>query len=118
MDLIFNAFCELFVMSLLVEALTQALITATPLAFIRDFFMVRWAFFRELLSCKYCFSFWVSVLVVSVFSYTTIVPQLIGGPKLLNFIVLLFITHRGSNMVHGLIDRYFDTTKDIRYNKQ
>jgi hypothetical protein len=31
--------------------------------------------------------------------------------------VVILVVHRLSNMLHGAIDRYFDTRKDIRYNK-
>lgn len=114
-----NLILFLIIVPILVENLTELFVKSSI------FFPVRQVIHElnielisDLIKCGYCFSFWVSlvlnsVLFLSLEDYISIIPN-----KLLNFIIIVLVIHRLSNIVHGAIDRYFDTRKDIRYNNR
>lgn len=109
-----NNIFDLIICIIVVEAITELIIKSIIFSRIRNFFISRSTFFEYLLTCGYCFSFWVSFfLIMLLISYNRL-PVLIDG--VLNYLFIFFIMQRGSNMLHGAIDRYFDTRKDIRYN--
>lgn len=113
MDIILKIAVDIFLLALLTESITEILVKSTIFRPIRDkLFSINNRWITELITCGYCFSFWVSLLVTTVFHLMNPIEF-----KILNFTVIVIITHRLSNIIHGSIDRYFDTRKDIRYNK-
>jgi len=111
-----NNLLLVFILVILTELTTELIIKSSILSPIRYYFMFKSKFFMDLLSCGYCFSVWSSLFWCLVFEFTNNFPNILNN-LFLNFIVILFISHRFSNILHGLIDRHFDTRKDIRYTK-
>lgn len=101
---------------LAVEAVTEVAIKGEIFFRVRAFIIERNEFLSQLVTCGYCFSFWISFLVCVVLEMCDELPQ-IHFNFFLNFIVIWIVLQRGSNMLHGAIDKYFDTRKDIRYNQ-
>jgi hypothetical protein len=108
-------FINLFVVSLLVETITELCIKSFIFKPIRaKIFSLNSEFLTELFSCGYCFSVWVALgLNLSIY----LVNSAIYSNSLLILVIVALLSHRISNIIHGSIDRYFDTRKDIRYNK-
>lgn len=112
---------DLLIYCFIIEAVVQLLIKGSILNPIRNKLLVfcvtrGYDFIRELITCGYCFSFWVSGCFLLVLWVTGGVPVLFSN-QLVNMLSLLFILQRGSNAIHGATDRYFDTHKDMRYNR-
>lgn len=101
---------------LIVESITEVIIKSVIFTKVRNLFIKRSVFFEYLLTCGYCFSFWTSLFILILLICYNQEPHILNG--VLNYFFIFFIIQRGSNMVHGAIDRYFDTRKDIRYNKE
>lgn len=104
--------------SLLVESITQILIKSLILQDIRVFLLkkINNEKFTYLLSCGYCSSFWIATLLNLIGNYLSVSIILVDS-KIINITILILITHRLSNIIHGAIDKYFDKSYDIRYNK-
>lgn len=103
---------KVLIISLIVESITEMIVKSTLIRPLREaLFNLHNEWITELITCGYCSAFWVA-LFVNIIS-TLHLPDTFN---LLNFIVMVVITHRLSNIIHGSIDRYFDTRKDIRYN--
>ena len=99
---------------IVVESITELVIKSFILNKVKSFLMSKSVFLEYLLSCGYCFSYWVTLLVLILLSCFNHLPIILDS--LLNYFFIFFIIQRGSNIIHGSIDRYFDTRKDIRYN--
>lgn len=108
---------KLVILIILTELTTELLVKSTIFFQLRKALSERSKFLLELLSCGYCFSVWSSLFWCFTFYFFSKVPSLLE-PNWLNLLVIWLIVHRGSNLFHGLIDRYFDTRKDIRYNRE
>ena len=110
--------------TILTEAITQIITKSELFKPIRKFFFKKkenrfcnWI--HELLDCGYCLSFWVTLLVLSVYNLAAteylILLDFSNFNMLLNFITSLFIVHRLSGFIHGARDKYFDKSLDKRY---
>lgn len=110
-----SIFIFLFILVLLVEATTQLAVKASVFYKIRKFIESKSEFFGELVTCGYCFSVWASLFWNLVFLVTSNYIYLVES-KLLSFLIFVILTHRLSNYLHGVSDRFFDTSKDIRFN--
>lgn len=105
----------ILVLAVLVEALTELFAKSYIFQGIRSRLSVN-SGLEILVSCGYCLSFWFSLLITSLsFLYGTL-PYLAESAAV-NFLVAWILLQRLSNFVHGAYDRYFDTRKDIRYNR-
>lgn len=100
------------IISILTELTTELVIKSTIFFSIRAFLICKSKFLLELLTCGYCFSMWSSLLWCLVFEFTNNFPVILNNTYC-NFIVILLISHRFSNIIHGCIDRYFDNRKCI-----
>lgn len=70
----------------------------------------------ELVTCGYCFSVWVAIILVTIGSFFMVLTYTAGLVlSFLLFVGYVLAVHRVSNLVHGVIDRHFSTKKDIRY---
>jgi len=102
--------------SLLIESLTSLLLKADILNRPRNFLIERSSFLQELLSCGYCFSFWISLFLLSlVYLSRQEIPLAITFIPFIDFFLNVIIFHRLSNIWHGMIDKYFDKYYDKRY---
>ena len=81
---------EFVILVLAVESLTELLYGAEILEGVRNY-LKRYSFFKRLLRCKYCLSFWASGIV---FFLWLIMP----------WIVWLLALQRGANRLHDLWD--------------
>lgn len=106
----------LLILLLLTELTTELIIKSTIFLPIRIYFINKSKFLGDLLTCGYCFSVWSSMFWCITFYITNNIPMLVLN-SFINFVIIWLISHRLSNMLHGAIDRYFDTRKDIRYNR-
>lgn len=81
-------------------------------------------FLEDLLSCSYCFSFWVSFGVNFLFPLIVgrFPVQLIDNVNifmvLVNYILSVIIIQRLSNYLHGFKDKFMSVEYDIRFNKE
>lgn len=106
----------LFCCAFVTEAITELIIKGDIFKALREFLKGTCWFFRELLACAYCFSFWATFLVLSVYLLCFgRFPLPFSGLYFFDFFASLFIVQRLSNVIHGSIDKYFDTRKDIRF---
>ena len=112
-------FYYLLLIAVLTEALTEILIKSVVVKPIRFFLIskINKEQFTYLLSCGYCFSFWVAVTLNFTSFLLIDFPTLITY-KTINYCLIVVLTHRLSNILHGAIDKYFDKRYDIRYNKE
>lgn len=107
---------KLFIIICLTEILTQVIIKGEIFLSIRTFFIEKnIIFLNKLLTCGYCFSFWVSFGISFIFYYTDNLPIILSN-NVINFLSVWLLSQRGSNILHGCIDKYFDKKYDIRYN--
>lgn len=118
----YHTIVTVVILVLLTETLTQLAIKADIFNSIRDYLRSKSSFLDELLICGYCFSVWAAI-AVNLVVYTAGDPLIyikfnnLGAlDTFINFCVSVLITHRLSNYLHGVSDRFFDTQKDIRYN--
>ena len=120
----YHTIVTLAILVVLTEALTQLGVKADVFNTVRDYLRSKSQFLDELLICGYCFSVWVSLAV-------NLLLFFLGEPiiyikfsdfgvlsLLVNFFISVILVHRFSNYLHGISDRFFDTRKDIRYNKE
>ncbi len=110
----YTPFILLLTVVILVEATTQLVVKASIFHKLRNWIQNKSNFFGELVNCGYCFSVWASIFWNLVLLLTGTSVQMFNN-QLLNFIIFVIITHRLSNYLHGVSDRFFDTSKDIRY---
>jgi Protein of unknown function (DUF1360) len=113
-----NIFFYLFILGFLTESITNICLKATISHPIRAYIISKMYNTKigYLLTCGYCFSFWVSLLLLTLSYTVTTVPILVES-GMVNFVVILLVVHRLSNIIHGTVDKYFDKQYDIRYNK-
>lgn len=101
------------------ESITTIIRKADPIRPAVDFVSSKSNFLRDLLSCGYCLSFWVCLFltttVATITSNDVLFFEFNFLNKVLNYSVMLIISHRFSNIIHGAIDKYFDRTYDKRY---
>ncbi len=102
---------------IIIEAMTNVLVKGDIFTNFRSKIYNYSEFLGKLVLCGYCFSFWVSFIIC--FLCFSLHVQLISifNIPFLDFIANVFILQRMSNYLHGISDRFFDTRKDIRYNK-
>ena len=97
---------ELLFLILLVEAITEILTKSNIFYPLRKYIFIKSAnskilkFLHDLLDCGYCTSVWVGFFVAILFKDL----ELLFNVGWLNLLVLWLILHRGSNLVHTLID--------------
>jgi hypothetical protein len=99
-----------------VESITEVVVKSYIMSNLRNYLMNRFKFLQYLLTCGYCFSFWATFLILILLVITGSTPKIMNN--MLNIFFIFFIIQRGSNIMHGMVDRYFDTRKDIRYNRE
>lgn len=106
----------LILSAILTEAITELIVKGNILRDFRSFVQSKSNFLNELLGCGYCFSFWAAAVVnLLVFFSLGVLPVQIGKGLVISFIVSVFVVQRLSNALHGAIDKYFDTRKDLRF---
>jgi len=115
-----NILSTLIILSLIVEYITYMLLQADLISPLVDKVKNLNAFFDSLLSCGYCTSFWITLLVYSGFSCLSVESlsfvSLTTFDFILNFCIGIILTHRLSNLIHGGIDKYLDKSYDKRYH--
>ena len=98
-------------MGIFTEALTELVVKSVLLRNIRERIKNTCSFMKELLSCGYCTSVWVSgILVLSTSSVYPLTENFI-----IDFIFNVVVVHRISNYLHNLNDKWFDKYYDLRY---
>lgn len=90
------------------EAVTNILTKSELFHPVRAFFFEHrknriFNFIHDVLDCGYCTSVWIGALTAL---------YLLVDIKLLDFVVLVFVIHRLSNITHMIIDR-IDRTRDL-----
>ncbi len=111
-----NRLLIFFLVVIVVEAITEVCIKGEIFFNVRAFIIEKNDFFGKLVTCGYCFSFWISLLVCCLLYFFDALIVIIYN-EFINFIFNWVILQRCSNILHGAIDKYFDTRKDIRYDK-
>ena len=108
----------LVVVGCLVESITQICIKSIITEPIRVYIIAKYPTSKltYFITCGYCFSFWISLGLLSL-SYCVSSPPSLVSNAYINFIIILLLIHRLSNIVHGAVDKYFDKRYDIRYNR-
>lgn len=96
---------NLLILSLLVETITEVTIKSLIFKPLRLRISEISNRFKELLSCGYCFSFWVSFFTVLIFS--SLKPEIVEN-DFLNFVVTVLIVQRLSNFIHNFNDCWLD----------
>lgn len=85
-----------------VEAITEIIISSEILFRFRNFITkLNRNILGKLVSCGYCMSVWVSILIA------WSLPGCITSIWLLDVIIKIFILHRCSNVIHELFSRWF-----------
>ena len=102
-------------LAIIVESITYICISADLLDKPRTALKESCRFLEGLLSCGYCFSFWVALILLVIYSSSSSIILIDGVTSWINFIFCWLLLHRLSNVVHGAIDKYFDRQKDLRY---
>lgn len=114
-----EALLVIMVLAIVTEAITFILRKAEPVQPLVEFLTSKSNFLEKLFACGYCLSFWVALFCT--LAYTTIASNTVilietnFGQTAINFILMLLIIHRFSNIIHGSIDKYFDRHYDKRY---
>ena len=97
---------------IMVEAVTEIIISSEIFLGIRNWFAKRSSFFQKLLSCGYCFSVWVAA------SVAWVLPGDVTTYPYLDIIIKIFVVHRLSNVLHELFKRLFNRLPwSIVFNK-
>jgi hypothetical protein len=106
------------ILAILIESITQIITKSVITESVRAYIISKnpTGKVSYLLTCGYCSSFWVTLKLVLV-SYLVSTPPVIVNNYIINFVILVLLCHRFSNIFHGAIDKYFDKRYDIRYNK-
>jgi len=90
-------FVKILLAIILVEAITELVVKSKIFRSVRFCIKKRFPiFFRGLIECGYCFSFWVSLIVILLFQIKLMCNGLAG------FVVALFIIHRCASHLHDL----------------
>lgn len=101
MDII-NNILMLVVFSIVVEAITEILTAGKIFFGLRNWLQKKSNFFGSMISCGYCLSVWVSMLVAVVY------PFEITNIMIIDYILWVFILHRFSNIIHEGFSRWFN----------
>lgn len=101
----------LLISGFITESITKVVVSSVIAEPIRLFIDSRSEFFGELVNCGYCFSFWISLISCLTLIYLGILPVLVNT-IVINFIIVLLLIQRLSNIIHGAIDKYFE--KNVR----
>ena len=96
---------------ILTELLTELVIKSVIFKPIRDRLGKLGNWFKELLSCGYCFSVWVAFAVV----LSLQLSYNLTGVFLLDMSLVALITHRLSNYLHNFNDKHLDKYYDVRF---
>jgi len=104
-------FLHILAAAFITEALTELVIKSVLFKPLRAVVSKWGSWFGELLSCGYCFSFWVAAVVVCV--ARPVVPM--SGNGYLDLFFTLFIVQRLSNVIHNIVDKWTDKYYDQRY---
>lgn len=103
------------------EALVELISKSLLLANFREFFMYSdypiLKFIGDAVSCGYCCSFWTAMFLVLISGFTLdfFISNIFILNAFINFVFSVLIIQRCSNYLHGLSDRFFSTSKDVRY---
>lgn len=105
---------KIILLIIAVEAIVELIFLAGPLQSIRQWLITRtsWLSFTEyghLLECKYCMSVWIALFLVLCYY---LIPE-----KVFHFILLIFVVHRLSNLLHICISLCRDVQLNIRINR-
>ncbi len=92
-----------------VEALSELIVKSGILSKPREFVKQQSEFVKELISCGYCTSVWVSIIPA-----IYLVTQVNINP-LAAFLIIWFSLHRLANYLHNINDKHFDKfySKDL-----
>ena len=77
-------------------------------------------FFGSLFSCGYCFSVWVGIFIAVSMNITLFKSFILGYGTIgyiLDLILSGLIIHRGSNVLHNVIDKWTNKFYDLRFRK-
>lgn len=100
-----------FALALLTEALTEVAIKSTIFKPIRERVSKVGVWVKELLSCGYCFSFWVAWFLTTLSDLRFPLTDI----NVINCLLMALIVHRSSNVIHNVIDKWTDKYYDTRY---
>ena len=102
---------SLLITVLLTEALVELVIKSIIFKPFRKKIKSISPWFKDLFSCGYCFSVWVAFGVVFILqlSYN------FTGNHWVDLTIMALITHRLSNYLHNLVDKYSDKYYDPRF---
>ncbi len=101
----------LFIVSFLVEALTQLIQKSVFFSPFRAYFenhkesFIR-GFISTILDCPYCTSVWISMFITTCVLLSGF-HLVIFGNLVLDYFIFFVVGHRGSNLFHDIWDRYF-----------
>jgi hypothetical protein len=97
-------FLVLFILSVVfVEALTELFVKSLIFSRLREFVKSKNDFVKDILSCGYCTSVWVSLFPALYLSHVqTFCAPLVG------FLLFWVSLHRLANYLHNINDKYFD----------
>jgi len=91
---------EILLFAICVESITEILVSSAIFFDFRLFVSKNSKFLGKLISCGYCSSVWVSLIVSSC------TPQLLVNDVYIDYILKVFIYHRLSNLFHEFMSRY------------
>lgn len=105
---------DILLIAVVIEAIVELIFLAGPLQFIRQWIIDRTEFlhvtdYGHLLECKYCASVWIALLIVICYY---LIPA-----KVFHFILLVFVAHRLSNLIHVCASLCRDIQLNIRINR-
>lgn len=93
------------------EALTELIVKSQIFSLPRTWISSRSSFFKELLSCGYCTSFWAALA----FTIGSGMVLPFTQSRLLDFLVTVLVIQRLSNVLHNVIDKWTDKYYDTRF---
>lgn len=90
----------LIIAAVAVESFSDFLVTVPQLEPARKWFETDFNIIGNLARCKYCQTFWLSILVALVF------PQVPDLNPIVSFLVVVFSVHRVAQSIDGLFERH------------
>jgi len=95
----------------LTEALTELAIKSEIFKPFREAISKHSVWFKELLSCGYCFSVWAALAVILL----TEIHYPVTGILAVDIGLTVVVVHRLSNILHNVIDKWTDKYYDMRF---
>ena len=104
-----NILLYFIILPIAVEALTTILIDSSIFYKIREKITSKdMPFFSELIQCKYCFSFWVTIFIIYIGTFNI---------RFLYIFIMILVVHRLSNTYHFLFDIIREKKETIQIDK-